>query len=445
MRELKQFIASGVFGYLNIDLRFNPDLTFLYGLNGSGKTTALKLMMALLEPSLPPLLATPFDSAEIHGEDPEFGAVTVKAAKSRDTLTLQCSVVDSGPFTLSMANITAEEALEAFAVEFKQHPVYESLTKISSPIFLGIDRRFRVPVNRERFRPARSARQLAIEYERERSSQDPMFDPGLSEVAFIVEDFIRSMRRRQLIADDKFRKTILLDAFSYIAPEHGLSFEPDEQAFRDLSSKREAIVQAFARLDLEKEVERKSTQFFQKLEELASRARELMRQPMLKERGDDELSKALMTWFVNQPQLERIDRLFKAATTYQEDLGKITRPLDEFLDITNKFFAQTGKTVLLRAGEIQIEMAGKRRSLGALSSGERQILIMLAHLSLNQRLKRDGVFVVDEPELSLHMAWQDMFVDAIQTANPKLQLVMATHSPAIIGGRDNLCVPVASE
>lgn len=445
MRELKQFIASGVFGYLNIDLRFNPDLTFLYGLNGSGKTTALKLMMALLEPSLPPLLATPFDSAEIHGEDPEFGAVTVKATKSRDTLTLQCSVVDSGPFTLSMANITAEEALEAFAVEFKQHPVYESLTKISSPIFLGIDRRLRVPVNRERFRPARSARQLAIEYERERSSQDPMFDPGLSEVAFIVEDFIRSMRRRQLIADDKFRKTILLDAFSYIAPEHGLSFEPDEQAFRDLSSKREAIVQAFARLDLEEEVERKSTQFFQKLEELATRTRELMRQPMLKEKGDDELSKALMTWFVNQPQLERIDRLFKAATTYQEDLGKITRPLDGFLEITNKFFAQTGKTVLLRAGEIQIEMAGKRRSLGALSSGERQILIMLAHLSLNQRLKRDGVFVVDEPELSLHMAWQDMFVDAIQTANPKLQLVMATHSPAIIGGRDNLCVPVASE
>jgi predicted ATPase len=445
MRELKQFIATGVFGYLNIDLCFNQDLTFLYGLNGSGKTTALKLMMALLEPSLPPLLATPFDSAVIHGEDHEFGSVTVKAEKSRDTLTLRCSVVDNDPFTLSMANITAEEALEAFAVEFKQHPVYESLTKISSPIFLGIDRRLRVPVNRERFRPARSARQLAIEYERERSSQDPMFDPGLSEVAFIVEDFIRTMRRRQLFADDKFRKTILLDAFSYIAPEHGLSFEPDEQAFRDLASKREAIVQAFARLDLEEEVERKSTEFFHKLEELASRARELMRQPMLKERRDDELSKALMTWFVNQPQLERIDRLFKAATTYQEDLGKITRPLDGFLEITNKFFAQTGKTVLLRAGEIQIEMAGKRRSLGALSSGERQILIMLAHLSLNQRLKRDGVFVVDEPELSLHMAWQDMFVDAIQTANPKLQLILATHSPAIIGGRDNLCVPVASE
>jgi len=205
------------------------------------------------------------------------------------------------------------------------------------------------------------------------------------------------------------------------------------------------IVQAFARLDLEEEVERKSTEFFQKLEELATRARELMRQPMLKENGDEELSKALMTWFVNQPQLERIDRLFKAATTYQEDLRKITRPLDGFLEITNQFFAQTGKTVLLRAREIQIETAGKRRSLGALSSGERQILIMLAHLSLNQRLKRDGVFVVDEPELSLHMAWQDMFVDAIQTANPKLQLVMATHSPAIIGGRDNLCVPVASE
>lgn len=88
-------------------------------------------------------------------------------------------------------------------------------------------------------------------------------------------------------------------------------------------------------------------------------------------------------------------------------------------------------------------MAGEQRSISALSSGERQILIILAHLSLNRLLMKDGVFVVDEPELSLHMAWQDMFVDAVQSANPKLQLILATHSPAIIGGRDNLCVPIA--
>ena len=89
-------------------------------------------------------------------------------------------------------------------------------------------------------------------------------------------------------------------------------------------------------------------------------------------------------------------------------------------------------------------MKNKISSLQALSSGERQMFIMLAHLSLNRSLLKDGVFIVDEPELSLHMAWQDMFVEAVEAANPKLQIILATHAPAIIGGRDALCIPVSS-
>lgn len=64
---------------------------------------------------------------------------------------------------------------------------------------------------------------------------------------------------------------------------------------------------------------------------------------------------------------------------------------------------------------------------------------MLAHLSLNPSLAGSGVFIVDEPELSLHIAWQEKFVDAIREANPKVQLILATHSPAIILDRDDAC------
>ena len=64
---------------------------------------------------------------------------------------------------------------------------------------------------------------------------------------------------------------------------------------------------------------------------------------------------------------------------------------------------------------------------------------MLAHLSLNQRLAVSGVFIVDEPELSLHIDWQEKFVDAIQKANPNVQLILATHSPAIILDRTESC------
>jgi predicted ATP-binding protein involved in virulence len=64
---------------------------------------------------------------------------------------------------------------------------------------------------------------------------------------------------------------------------------------------------------------------------------------------------------------------------------------------------------------------------------------MLAHLSLNKRLSQSGVFIVDEPELSLHIGWQEQFVNAIQQANPNVQFILATHSPAIILERIDNC------
>ena len=52
----KHFSAVGVFGYLDFDIKFNTDISFLVGGNGSGKTTALKLINALSNPSFKELL-----------------------------------------------------------------------------------------------------------------------------------------------------------------------------------------------------------------------------------------------------------------------------------------------------------------------------------------------------------------------------------------------------
>lgn len=45
------FKGQEVFGYLDFDIKFNSDISFLIGSNGSGKTTVLQLIRALLTPS----------------------------------------------------------------------------------------------------------------------------------------------------------------------------------------------------------------------------------------------------------------------------------------------------------------------------------------------------------------------------------------------------------
>ena len=54
--RVKTFKAKRVFGYLDFNIKFNDDISFLVGGNGSGKTTALRLMNALVNPNFKDLL-----------------------------------------------------------------------------------------------------------------------------------------------------------------------------------------------------------------------------------------------------------------------------------------------------------------------------------------------------------------------------------------------------
>ena len=50
--KITRLQAEQVHGYLPIDVQFFDDITFLTGLNGSGKTSSLRLLMAVLTPNL---------------------------------------------------------------------------------------------------------------------------------------------------------------------------------------------------------------------------------------------------------------------------------------------------------------------------------------------------------------------------------------------------------
>lgn len=446
MKRIVQFKSTGVFDHLAMDLTLNDRLTFLYGLNGSGKTTALKLMMALLEPSLEPLVRIPFRSLHLLCVTHKYGEISIDCSKDEDgALHLQCSVAPGASFDAKLGAADLEH-VDLQTREFRENPVLAALSEIATPIFLGIDRRFKTPrVPSQRRRPM-SARQMAFEFQQERSLEDPSFDPGLGEVAYVIEDFISILRRRQAGIDDQFRKQILLDAFAYVDPQtHGFTFEPSEEMFQVFRGKRAAIMSTLQSLGLaSEEFEKRSDEFFATIDKVISTIRRLTASAKRQKETSKELSEAFTAWFVNQSQVDRIDRLFDMATKYQSEHANAVRPVNEFVGLTNRFFGQTGKEVTIdRGGEVRIKMGNRLTSLTALSSGERQIFIMLAHLAMNRSLPKDGVFIVDEPELSLHMAWQEMFVEAIEAANPKLQIILATHAPAIIGGRNELCIPVS--
>ena len=76
--------------------------------------------------------------------------------------------------------------------------------------------------------------------------------------------------------------------------------------------------------------------------------------------------------------------------------------------------------------------------LEMLSSGEQHELVFL--YSLLFQVGDNSLILFDEPELSLHVAWQDVLLDDLveiaQLSN--FHVLLATHSPQIIGDRWNL-------
>jgi len=68
-----------------------------------------------------------------------------------------------------------------------------------------------------------------------------------------------------------------------------------------------------------------------------------------------------------------------------------------------------------------------------LSSGEQNQIVLLFCLIFNLRMHK--VILIDEPEISLHVAWQQTFLDSlkkIQKINNYEKVIIATHSPAVI-------------
>ena len=79
-------------------------------------------------------------------------------------------------------------------------------------------------------------------------------------------------------------------------------------------------------------------------------------------------------------------------------------------------------------------------SVTRLSSGEQHELVLLYELLF--KVEPDSLILMDEPELSLHVAWQSQFLKDLQEIIKlvPLDFLIATHSPDIISDRWDLTV-----
>lgn len=153
----------------------------------------------------------------------------------------------------------------------------------------------------------------------------------------------------------------------------------------------------------------------------------------LPERDLDNWELALLHLYVNDTEekfapfanlLERIELLQKIVNK---------RLLNKQLEVT----ASGG--LLVRRDD------GERIALDALSTGEQHEIILMFDLLLN--VESGATVLIDEPEISLHIAWQLSFIPDVRRIAGLVgfRFLVATHSPHIINGEWDRALDLGSD
>lgn len=141
---------------------------------------------------------------------------------------------------------------------------------------------------------------------------------------------------------------------------------------------------------------------------------------------------------------------------FPDEADRIRQRIDTFFQKVNSLFQETGKEIMIDpqnnslvfhikgseeailledGGELLLENGDRMVTEGTyvrleqLSSGEKQILLILTSVFLQE--EKPNILLMDEPEISLHISWQDRLISLIRELNPNCQLIVTTHSPNI--------------
>ena len=109
---------------------------------------------------------------------------------------------------------------------------------------------------------------------------------------------------------------------------------------------------------------------------------------------------------------------------------QLSQQKQRFQDIIDDLFEETGKKIVRTENEIRFSQIGETLVPYQLSSGEKQILAILLTVLVEDL--QSYVLFMDEPEVSLHIEWQKRLIDLIMELNPNVQIILTTHSPAVI-------------
>jgi len=389
MAHIESFIIHGLAGRTTpVSRTLDRHVNVFWGLNGSGKTSLLKILHAALENDDSSLERVPFESAE----------VLIRTSGSNELVKRTYDVASRASAPMDFENMEGIEAINDVAWRQAVHQnagagwVTESLENSSYPrsntkfqhAFLPISRvsqtrtptglnNWRTPVERQAIDDAAFDEIFA---EQVRRRWQTYSNSALSSIREIQQQGLASIL------------AVLFGGGSGI-PEGGGEPIPAEQAF--------SVVRDF-----------------------------LSGQRIQLRVGRNEFIKR----YDEERDLQRVVDNIQSVT---DEVEVTLRPQAEFQAIIEELYSGNKQLVftnrrLTARNALQVEIDGQPVPLQSLSSGEKQLLQLLLEILAAE----SSTVMIDEPELSMHVDWQQRLVASMVRVNPHCQMLLATHSPEVM-------------
>lgn len=185
---------------------------------------------------------------------------------------------------------------------------------------------------------------------------------------------------------------------------------------KQLSNKYHQFVASVSTKDIELLLIRKFSEFSEEVNHLQQQI------------SNDAISK------IKNSRLENIDaqNILDEVQIKIEDLEKIRntkmQPFDALKDLVLNFLNHSGVKLGDKTNNsFNIGDTADTINSNLLSAGEKQMLSFIAYNIFYQ----DTIFIIDEPELSLHVDWQRQLLPTLMKQGTSNQFIIATHSPFI--------------
>ena len=447
--KILKFQGRGVNGHLNINLDFHDDCSFLTGINGSGKTTALNLISSLITPNWELLSWYKFKQLKLKilNSGKNF---TLNATKTDEEIKISCSNLKNSILTLKTfsenmnkhfigqteVSNERQEFFQHFEMVNKDNAVLKQLYSLPTPIFLTKDQK--LEANRIK-RIESQSHNLSVDefdFNQEQLSESAM-DTNLAEIEKFVSNTIVQSYFKKSKLDSELNNTLVNELLNISPIElDRFQLEKPNLSAKKLNQIKNEINNLPKLVAIPSELRKRLMYFVEYLENKLN---------LIEKSHGQEEDSANLELRLNQLYIEKITALSEFVNEYAVNKNIIFQEIDKFLDLVNKFLSENGKILNYNEkGQLFYTIEdddNAENMLNTLSLGEVWLIIMLANIIFKPRFSDVPVVIlIDEPELSLHVRWQAKLIDSILEVSKDVQFIIATHSPEIIMGRVDHCL-----